>query len=102
DMYTSNGYRPRTVQKLRFAADAGGKLVSMRHDGFTQMSMPSLGEFSEPVGLATEMLYGCANVAVTHRLVPINASLPTYMRAPGEASGVFALESAMDELAAAL
>jgi xanthine dehydrogenase YagR molybdenum-binding subunit len=102
DMYTSNGYRPRTIQKLRFAADADGKLVSMRHDGFTQMSMPSLGEFAEPVGLATEMLYGCPNVAVTHRLVPINAGLPTYMRAPGEASGVFALESAMDELAVAL
>lgn len=102
DMYTSNGYRPRTIQKLRFAADSDGKLVSMRHDGFTQMSMPSLGEFAEPVGLATEMLYACPNVAVTHRLVAINAGLPTYMRAPGEASGVFALESAMDELAVAL
>lgn len=102
DMYTSSGYRPRTIQKLRFAADADGKLLSMRHDGFSQMSMPSLGEFAEPVGLATEMLYACPNVAVTHRLVPINAGLPTYMRAPGEASGVFALESALDELAVAL
>jgi len=102
DMYTSNGYRPRTIQKLRFAAERDGKLVSMRHDGFTQMSMPSLGEFAEPVGLATEMLYACPNVAVTHRLVATNAGLPTYMRAPGEASGVFALESAMDELSAAL
>jgi xanthine dehydrogenase YagR molybdenum-binding subunit len=101
-MFTSNGYRPRTVQKLRFAADAEGHLVSMRHDGFTQMSLPPLGEFAEPVGLATEMLYDCANVAVTHRLVATNASLPTYMRAPGLASGNFALESAIDELAAAL
>lgn len=102
DMYTSNGYRPRTIQKLRFAADSDGKLISMRHDGFSQMSMPVLGEFAEPVGLATEMLYACPNVAVTHRLVAINAGVPTYMRAPGEASGVFALESAMDELAVAL
>ena len=101
-MFTSNGYRPRTVQKLRFAADDQGHLVSMRHDGFSQMSQPLLGEFAEPVGLATEMLYACPNVAVTHRLVATNASLPTYMRAPGLASGNFALESAIDELAVAL
>jgi xanthine dehydrogenase YagR molybdenum-binding subunit len=48
------------------------------------------------------MLYACPNLAVTHRLVALNAALPTYMRAPGEASGVYALESAMDEMAAAL
>ena len=101
-MFTSNGYRPRTVQKLRFAADQQGTLISMRHDGFSQMSLPALGEFSEPVGLATEMLYACPNVAVTHRLVATNASLPTYMRAPGLASGNFALKSAIDELAVAL
>ena len=101
-MFTSNGYRPRTIQKLRFAADDQGRLVSMRHDGFSQMSQPVLGEFSEPVGLATEMLYACPNVAVTHRLVATNASLPTYMRAPGLASGNFALESAIDELAVEL
>ncbi len=101
-MFTSNGYRPRTVQKLRFAADEQGHLVAMRHDGFSQMSMPDLGEFAEPVGLATEMLYTCPNVAVTHRLVATNAGLPTYMRAPGLASGNFALESALDELAVAL
>ena len=74
----------------------------MRHDGFSSMSQPSLGEFCEPVALATEMLYACPNVAVTHRLVALNAPLPTYMRAPGEASGVYALESAMDEMAVAL
>src|ERR1700744_1422552 len=98
-MYTSNGYRPRTIQKLRFPADDQGHLGSMRQDGFSQMSQAPLGEFVEPVGLATEMLYDCPNVAVTHRLVATNASLPTYMRAPGLASGNFALESAIDELA---
>jgi xanthine dehydrogenase YagR molybdenum-binding subunit len=101
-MFTSNGYRPRTVQKLRFAADDQGHLVSMRHDGISQMSEAPLGEFAEPMGLATEMLYDCPNVAVTHRLVATNAGLPTYMRAPGLASGNFALESAIDELAVAL
>lgn len=101
-MYTSNGYRPRTLQKLKLASDANGQLVSVRHDGFSSMSQPSLGEFCEPFALATEMLYACPNVAVSHRLVALNAALPTYMRAPGEASGVYALESAMDEMAVAL
>lgn len=101
-MFTSNGYRPRTVQKLKMAADINGSLISVRHDGFSSMSQPALGEFSEPVALATEMLYACPNLAVSHRLVALNAALPTYMRAPGEASGVYALESAMDEMAVAL
>src|SRR5437762_910291 len=101
-MFSSNGYRPRTIQRLRLGADAQGRLLALSHDGLTSMSHPALGEFAEPVGLASEMLYSSANNAVTHRLVPLNAPLPTYMRAPGEASGSFALESAMDELAAAL
>lgn len=100
-MFTSNGHRPRTLQRLRFAADAAGTLVSMRHDGFSQMAQPALGEFSEPVALATELLYACPNVADPHRIIPMNAGRPTFMRAPGESSGNFALESAIDELAAA-
>ena len=101
-MFTSNGYRPRTIQRLRLGADSEGRLLALTHDGLTSMSHPALGEFSEPVGLQSEMLYSSPNNAVTHRLVPLNAPLPTYMRAPGEASGSFALESSMDELAAAL
>ena len=101
-MYTSNGYRPATIQRIAIGAALDGTLLSVRHDGFSSMSQPSQGEFVEPVALATEMLYACPNLAVTHRLVALNAALPTYMRAPGEASGMFALESAMDELAAEL
>ena len=101
-MYTSNGFRPATVQKLAFGVASDGTLQSVRHDGISQMSMPVLGEFVEPVALATEMLYACPNVSITHRLVGVNQGLPTYMRAPGEASGVFALESALDEIAAEL
>lgn len=101
-MYYSNGYRPETIQKLKVASDINGKLVAVRHDGFSMMSQPALGEFCEPVALATEILYACPNLAVSHRLVALNMPLPTYMRAPGEASGVYALESAMDEVAAEL
>jgi xanthine dehydrogenase YagR molybdenum-binding subunit len=101
-MFTSNGYRPRTVQHVKLGAQADGTLVALRHDGITQMSDPSLGEFAEPVAMPARMLYQCANIGTSHRLVAVNQGLPTYMRAPGEASGMFALESAMDELAVAL
>jgi xanthine dehydrogenase YagR molybdenum-binding subunit len=100
-MYTSNGYRPRTIQHIRVAASSDGHLIALRHDVLSEMSQTEIGEFAEPAGLITEMLYACPNVAVTHRLVPLNMPLPTFMRAPGESSGSFALESAMDELAAA-
>src|SRR5262249_25502268 len=101
-MFTSNGYRPQTIQRLRLGADAEGRLLGLMHDGLTSMSHPALGEFAEPVGLASEMLYAASNNAVPHRLVPLNVPLPTYMRARGEARGSFVLELAMDELAAAL
>jgi xanthine dehydrogenase YagR molybdenum-binding subunit len=100
-LYSNNGYRPETHQTVRLGADAGGKLVSVRHEGVAQMSDPSIGEFAEPFAVATRMLYACPNVATSHRLAATAYGLPTYMRAPGEASGMFALESAMDELAVA-
>jgi xanthine dehydrogenase YagR molybdenum-binding subunit len=99
-MYSAVGYRSKTIQRVRLAADRSGKLASIRHDGIVQTS--PFGEFVEPVGLAAEMLYSCANVGVTHRVASINAGMPTFMRAPGEATGVYALESAMDELAYAV
>jgi xanthine dehydrogenase YagR molybdenum-binding subunit len=101
-MFTSNGYRPRTIQKVRLAADRDGKLLAVSHDGLTQMSMPPLGEFAEPVAMASRMMYAAPAISTTHRLVSVNQGLPTYMRAPGESSGMYALESAMDELAVAL
>jgi xanthine dehydrogenase YagR molybdenum-binding subunit len=101
-MYTSNGYRPRTVQRVRLGAAADGKLTALRHDGISQMSLGDFGEFSEPVALPSEMLYAVENAAISHRIVGVNQGLPTYMRAPGEATGCFALESAMDELAVGL
>jgi len=100
-MFTSNGYRPRTIQTVKLGADRDGKLVALRHDGFSQTSTAELGEFCEPFALASELMYSVPNAAVSHRLVEVNQGLPTYMRAPGEAPGIYALESAMDELAVA-
>jgi xanthine dehydrogenase YagR molybdenum-binding subunit len=56
----------------------------------------------EPAAVATRMLYACPNVSTSHRLIKLDIPIPTFMRAPGESSGTFALESAMDELAVAL
>ena len=102
-MFTSNGYRPPTVQVVQLGAERDGTLVSLRHNGSSQNSRdPKLGEYSEPFALASELLYRVDNAAVSHRLIAVNQGLPTYMRAPGEAPGVYALECAMDELAVAL
>ena len=99
-MYSSNGYRAETIQRFRIGAEPSGRLVALLHD--TRAETATLGEFAEPAGLATEMMYACANVAVTHRVANINMGIPTFMRAPGEASGMAGLEGVMDELAYAV
>jgi xanthine dehydrogenase YagR molybdenum-binding subunit len=59
-------------------------------------------DFVEPSAVITQMLYACPNGTTTHRLVKLNTGTPTFQRAPGEATGSFALEVALDELAYAL
>ena len=99
-MFAFVGHRPRTVQRVALGAVRSGKLVSIAHEVVTQTSR--FDEFVEPSALLTRMLYACPNVRTSHRLVRLDLPTPTYMRAPGESTGSFALESAMDELAFAL
>jgi xanthine dehydrogenase YagR molybdenum-binding subunit len=99
-MFGSVGHRPRTEQRVALAASADGKLTSVIHQTTAHTSV--FDEFIEPSGLISTVLYGTPNLLVTHRAVRLNTATPTYMRAPGESSGSFALESAMDELAYAL
>ena len=47
----------------------------------------------------TRKLYACPNISTTHRLVKLELGTPAFQRAPGESTGNFAIESAMDELA---
>ncbi len=101
-MYMNNGHRPQTIQNVALATGGDSRLVATRHDGVSQMSDPSLGSFTEDFQVATRMLYACPSVATGIKVVPTSFGLPTYMRAPGEASGMFALESAMDEMAVEL
>jgi xanthine dehydrogenase YagR molybdenum-binding subunit len=96
-MFSLVGHRPHTVQHVVLGADPTGKLVAIEHAVISETS--AFDEFVEPSALQTRMLYSCPSVITSHRLVGVDAPTPTFMRAPGESSGTFALESAMDELA---
>lgn len=99
-MFTSVGFRSHSSQRIRLGAKKSGKLTAISHEIHTQTSV--FEEFIEHVGVATPMLYDTPNLLVTHRGVRLNLPTPTIMRAPGESPGMFAFESAMDELAYAL
>jgi xanthine dehydrogenase YagR molybdenum-binding subunit len=99
-MFSLVGHRPPTIQHLVLAADHSGKLQAIHHEVWSETSR--FDEFIEPSAVQTRMLYSCPNVVTSHRLVRLDVPTPTFMRAPGESTGTFALESAMDELAVAL
>jgi len=99
-MFSLVGHRPQTIQHLVLAADRQGKLLAMQHEVWSATSR--FDEFVEPAAVQTRMLYACPNVVTSHRLQQLDIPTPTFMRAPGESTGTFALESAMDELAVAL
>ena len=99
-MFSLVGHRPATVQHLVLAADESGKLTAINHEVWSETAR--FDEFVEPSAVVTRMLYSCPNVSTSHRLVKVDIPIPTFMRAPGESSGSFALESAIDELAVAL
>lgn len=88
------------MQRAALGASRDGQLQAIRHEGHQETS--TYEEFTEALLSATRFLHSCPNVHTRHRIAPMNVHTPTYMRAPGEASGMYALESAMDELAVAL
>ena len=96
-MWGGVGFRPATRQRVALGAGHDGKLLVQVHETTSQTSM--FDEFVEPSGTITTMLYESPSLRVTHELSRLNYGTPTYMRAPGESTGSFALESAMDELA---
>ena len=96
-MFSNTGHRPRTQQRIRLGATQDGKLTAIRHDFLTETSQ--LDDFVEHCGEQTPFLYSCANLVVTTGMVRRNVGAPAPMRGPGAVPGLFALESAMDELA---
>ncbi len=89
--------RSNTSQRVRLAASAEGKLIGIGHE--TVASNLSDNDYFEPTGISTHFLYAGEHRKITHDLVRLNWLLSGSMRAPGEAVGLLALESAMDELA---
>jgi xanthine dehydrogenase YagR molybdenum-binding subunit len=100
-MFTSCGHRPPTEQALTLAAGKDGKLAAIRHA--TLMHASRMGDYVESCGAGTSrVLYDTPTMDISHSMRRVDVALPTFMRAPGETPGTFALESALDELAVAL
>ena len=95
-MVTNVGRRPETVQKIALGANKDGKLAAIRHEN---NSYKAFSEYFEQSGVQTKILYGAPVREITYKIAKFNINAPTFMRAPGETPGTFALESAMDELA---
>jgi xanthine dehydrogenase YagR molybdenum-binding subunit len=98
-MFAFIGYRTPTVQRVQLGADADGRLIAISHEAAMQTSR--IREFCEQTVVATRMMYAAPHRRTRHRLVALDVPTPSWMRAPGECPGMYALESAMDELAAA-
>jgi xanthine dehydrogenase YagR molybdenum-binding subunit len=99
-VFTATATRAATIQKIALGATAGGSLIAIRHDSWS--GTPADRSFIEPTSHSTREYYAAQNLAVSQKMVPLNIPPTTFMRAPGEATGSFALESAIDELAVAL
>lgn len=99
-MFQETGYRPHSLQRVALGAGEDGRLTSLIHEAVAETSRYE--QFVESIISPSAFLYSCPNVATQYRLRPLDVSTPNHMRAPGEASGIFALECAVDELAYAL
>jgi len=99
-MFGPAGGRPQTEQHVVLSARRDGHLTAVKHDVICHAS--ELEDFVEYAAAPTRALYACPNGTTTHRLATLNVGVATFQRAPGESTGSFAIESAMDELAYAL
>ena len=99
-MFTSVGRRAETVHRVTLGAEQDGRLVAIRHEGTHDTSREE--NFTEALTTATRYLYASPNVETRYRTARLDRATPTYMRCPGESETLFALESALDELAIAL
>src|SRR6266850_5928027 len=96
-MFTGLGYRPYTTQKISLGADNKGQLISIIHEVFNNTS--TFENYNDNTIPFTRTIYACPNVDTKQKLVKLDLPTPFAMRAPGAVSGMFALESALDELA---
>ncbi|HSP45347.1 MAG TPA: xanthine dehydrogenase family protein molybdopterin-binding subunit, partial [Chthoniobacterales bacterium] len=101
NMFVGTGHRTPTRQKLTLAATRDGKLQAIQHVSETLTS--PVGQFTESCGSRSSgLMYESPSIRVEETVYPVNVSTPTFMRAPGECPGTYALECALDELAIAV
>lgn len=98
-MFSIAGYRSPTSQHVRLGADREGRLTAVSMDVVVQTS--NVKEFVEHAAVPARMMYAGENRHTSHRVVPLDVAVPSWMRAPGECPGMFGPEVAMDELAVA-
>jgi len=96
-MFSACGHRSETIQKVSLGANTEGRLNALLHD--TTVYTSTIDEFVESCGATIKQIYSCPNVSIAHHAARLNIATPTPMRAPGENPGMYAFESAMDELA---
>ncbi len=96
-VFRTVGGRTPSEQRVALAADETGKLTSLIHTGVTATSFAN--DFAEQFSFPARHLYATENLFITQSVVRLNTTANTFMRAPGESIGTFALESALDELA---
>lgn len=95
--FTSHGYQPPTRQTVTLGATSGGALTAVRHHSVNATSV--YGDYLEMAAACGRTMYASPAIETSHEIAPVNTILPTPMRAPHDGPGMFALESAMDELA---
>jgi xanthine dehydrogenase YagR molybdenum-binding subunit len=98
-MFGPVGHRAATRQTLRVGVDNDGKLTALDHR--TKTTSSTFDDFFEPAADISHTLYASPAIATSHEAVRVDTGTPLFMRAPGEATGSIALESAIDEMAQA-
>jgi xanthine dehydrogenase YagR molybdenum-binding subunit len=97
-MYSMVGHQPASIQTVALGADRDGKLTGIHHESISPT--PIFDNYIEYAALCPRSLWGASGgIWTNHKIVHVNRNTPTALRAPHEALGHFALESAMDELA---
>ncbi|MFG2793529.1 xanthine dehydrogenase family protein molybdopterin-binding subunit [Streptomyces sp. NPDC048419] len=94
------GHRAPTLHRVRVGAGSDGRITSLIHEVTTHTSR--VKEFVEQAAVPARTMYAAPNLRTVHRVAALDVPTPSWMRAPGEAPGMYALESAMDELACEL
>jgi xanthine dehydrogenase YagR molybdenum-binding subunit len=100
ECFTAIGFRPETRMHVMLGAERDGRLTSIVHEAYGQVSMYE--EYAETTLEPARTTYSCPNVRTRYRLVEMNTNSPCPMRAPGQSTGTLAVEMAMNELAAEL